>query len=77
MGDDSTFYKGVFLMVFAFGTGFGVGYKVMRSVQYISFPICECYGVVFVSCNQYTSMLVIRQKSGGWSGLRGGERDWQ
>ena len=37
MGDDSTFYKGVFLMVFAFGTGFGVGYKVMRSVQYISF----------------------------------------
>ena len=30
MGDDSTFYKGVFLIVFAFGTGFGVGYKVMR-----------------------------------------------
>ena len=28
MGDDGTFYKGVFLMVFAFGTGFGVGYKV-------------------------------------------------
>ena len=28
MGEDGTFYKGVFLMVFAFGTGFAVGYKV-------------------------------------------------
>ena len=28
MGEEGTFYKGVFLMVFAFGVGFGVGYKV-------------------------------------------------
>ena len=27
MGEEGTFYKGVFLMVFAFGVGFGVGYK--------------------------------------------------
>ena len=36
MGDDGTFYKGVFLMVFAFGTGIGVGYKVMSKPKYIS-----------------------------------------
>ena len=36
MGDDGTFYKGVFLMVFAFGTGIGVGYKVMSTVFFLS-----------------------------------------
>lgn len=30
MGEDGTFYKGVFLMALVFGTGFGVGYKVKR-----------------------------------------------
>lgn len=33
MGEDGTFYKGVFLMAIAFGTGFGVGYKVKSTAN--------------------------------------------
>ena len=58
MGEEGTFYKGVFLMVFAFGVGFGVGYKVQES-QHLKSEISPVF------CNP---LLFIRLKNGGWNG---------
>ena len=64
MGEEGTFYKGVFLMVFAFGVGFGVGYKV-EELQHS--PKSEISRLQFSAeiCNP---LLLIRLKNGGWNG---------
>ena len=48
MGEDGTFYKGVFLMAIAFGTGFGVGYKVKSTANIKTVTDFDAFSIMLV-----------------------------
>ena len=71
MGEDSTFYKGVFLMALVFGAGFGVGYKVKRPALLYSlhhaFP-SMIPRLIFLLFQYKAPAFFTRQKNGEWNG---------
>ena len=83
MGEDGTFYKGVFLMALFFGTGFGVGYKVKSTANiktvtdFAAFSIKDTYDSSFFLPGKRVADGMVEEEKGaaGGEAARNSERN--